>query len=243
MTFRAILFDLDGTLVDSERESAEAMARVLSRELGLDVTAAHRNYVVGHSWNEIYARLKEDFGDRLSWSMRELIDRAAAEREHVIAELGLTHMPGAVAAVRRFCSYPKAIVTGSSRAEARQALGALGIADAFPVILASEDYARGKPAPDGYLAAAAKLGAAPADCLVIEDSAAGIAAARAAGMTVVAVSAGNFLGQDQSAAHHVVETLDEVTDDLVARLGGPHRAPPDGGAASARSRPPKGGRR
>ena len=220
MTFSAILFDLDGTLVDSERESAEAMARVLARDLGLDVTPAHRDYVVGHSWNEIYARLKHDFGERLSWSMAELIDRSAAEREHVIAELGLTHMPGAVAAVRRFRSYPKAIVTGSSRAEASQALAALGLADAFGVILASEDYARGKPAPDGYLAAAARLGAAPADCLVIEDSAAGIAAARAAGMTVVAVSAGNFLGQDQSAAHRVVPTLDDITDDVVAGLRG-----------------------
>jgi HAD superfamily hydrolase (TIGR01509 family) len=219
--FAAILFDLDGTLVDSERESAEAMARVLSRNLGLDVSTAHRDYVVGHSWNEIYARLKQDFGERLSWSMGELIDCASAEREHVIAELGLTHMPGAVAAVRRFSPYPKAIVTGSSRAEARQALTALGVVDAFRIVLASEDYVRGKPAPDGYLAAAARLGAAPADCLVIEDSAAGIAAGRAAGMTVVAVRAGNFLGQDQSAAHEVVATLDDVTDDLVARLRSP----------------------
>jgi HAD superfamily hydrolase (TIGR01509 family) len=218
VTFSAILFDLDGTLVDSERESAEAMARALSKGLELTVTKAHRDYVVGHSWNEIYALLLGDFGARLGWSQDELIARSADERERVIAELGLTHMPGAVAAVRRFARLPKAIVTGSSRVEARQALSALGLADAFDFVIASEDYRRGKPAPDGYLAAAARLGAPPDQCLVIEDSAAGIAAGRAAGMTVVAVSAGNFLGQDQSAAHRVVATLDDVTDELLSTL-------------------------
>jgi HAD superfamily hydrolase (TIGR01509 family) len=217
--FQAVLFDLDGTLVDSERESAEAMARVLSRELGLAVTQAHRDYVIGHSWNEIHAYLRADLGAAFTWGMAELIDRSADERVHVIAEMGMTIMPGAVAAVRRLgARHPKAIVTGSSRAEARQALVALGLLDEFPVVFASEDYTRGKPAPDGYLAAAAHLGATPACCLVLEDSAAGIAAARAAGMTVVAIRAGNFARQDQSAAHHIVDTLDEVTDAFVDSL-------------------------
>lgn len=219
MTFRAVLFDLDGTLVDSERESAEAMARVLERELGVRVTEAQRDYVVGRSWNEIYERLVKEHGAALLWSRDELIARSSRERERVIAERGLTIMPGAVAAVRRLgAGRKKAIVTGSSRAEARQALCALGLEDEFPVVLASEDYPRGKPAPDGYLAAAARLAVAPEECLVVEDSAAGIAAGRAAGMAVVAVRAGNFLGQDQSAAHRIVATLDEVTEELLAEL-------------------------
>jgi HAD superfamily hydrolase (TIGR01509 family) len=215
----AVLFDLDGTLVDSERESAEAMARVLSRDARLDVNARHRDFVVGHSWNEIYELLREDFGARLAWPMQELVDRVGVEREQVIAEQGLTIMPGAVAAVRRIgARFPKAIVTGSSRAEARQALRALALEDEFPVLLASEDYAHGKPSPEGYLAASARLAVSPKDCLVLEDSRAGIAAGRAAGMTVVAVRAGNFLKQDQSAAHRIVNTLDDVTDALLDEL-------------------------
>jgi HAD superfamily hydrolase (TIGR01509 family) len=216
---QAVLFDLDGTLVDSERESAEAMARVLART-GVAVTQAHRDFVVGHSWNEIYALLQRDFGSGLTLDLHELIARSAAERVHVIAEQGMTIMPGAVAAVRRLgARWPKAIVTGSSREEARQALAALGLVEEFPVILAAEDYTRGKPSPDGYLGAAARLAVAPDRCVVIEDSEAGIAAGRAAGMTVIAVRAGNFAGHDQSAADVVVDTLDQVTLELVDELG------------------------
>jgi HAD superfamily hydrolase (TIGR01509 family) len=214
---QAVLFDLDGTLVDSERESAEAMARVLARE-GLTVTQQQRDFVVGHSWNEIYALLRADFGAALRLDLTAVIDRSAAERVHVIAEQGMTIMPGAVAAVERIgARWAKAIVTGSSRAEAGQALAALGLVAAFPVVLAAEDYAQGKPSPAGYLAAATRLGAAPARCVVLEDSAAGIAAGRAAGMTVIAIRAGNFAGHDQSGAHHIVDTLDAVTIELIER--------------------------
>lgn len=216
----AVLFDLDGTLVDSERESAEAMARVLAAD-GLTVTPAQRDFVIGHSWNEIFARLADDFGAALRIDRHTLIARSAAERVHVIAEQGMTIMPGAVAAVRRIGSrWPKAIVTGSSREEARQALTALGLVADFPLVLAAEDYTRGKPAPEGYLAAAARLGVRPERCLVLEDSVAGIAAGRAAGMTVVAVRAGNFAGHDQSAAHHICDTLDGVTYELIELLMG-----------------------
>jgi len=131
----------------------------------------------------------------------------------------MTVMPGAVAAVRRMgARWPLALVTGSSREEAGQALRVLGLEDAFPVLLAAEDYPRGKPAPDGFLAAARALGVAPGRCVVLEDSAAGIAAARAAGMTVIAVRAGNFAGHDQSPAHAIVDTLDDVTPELLEEV-------------------------
>jgi HAD superfamily hydrolase (TIGR01509 family) len=214
---RAILFDLDGTLLDSERESAEAMARALRSGLGVEIAQAERDFIIGRSWVDIYEHLARVHGP-LPWSRAELIAATAEERVKVFAELGVTVLPGAREAVGRFRHLPLAIVTGSSRVEAAQALAALGLESAFGAVIASEDVPRSKPAPDGYLAAAAALGVEPPGCLVVEDSVAGIAAGLAAGATVVAIGAGNFAGHDQSAAHHVLDTLDQLTADFVRAL-------------------------
>ena len=88
----------------------------------------------------------------------------------------------------------------------------------FPVIVAAEDVSRSKPAPDGYHQAMAALGLTPRECLVIEDSVAGIAAGRAAGCRVLAVRAGNFGGWDQSHAHRVIDTLEALTPSLLDEL-------------------------
>jgi HAD superfamily hydrolase (TIGR01509 family) len=219
MTIAAILFDLDGTLVDSERESAEAMARVLEVGLRIKMTQDERDFIIGRSWVEIYASLKRDHAD-LSWSRDELIAHTARERANVFAEEGITILPGAIEAVRRFSHMPRALVTGSSRVEAGQSLDATGLRGDFDAVFASEDVSESKPHPAGYLAAAAVLGVEPEACVVVEDSVAGIAAGVAAGARVVGVRAGNFHGQDQSDAHHIIDTLEELTAELLVELAG-----------------------
>jgi len=213
----AVLFDLDGTLVDSERESAEAMARALATGQGVEIAQDDRDFIIGRSWAAICERLRERYA-QITWSRAELVAATAQAREGVFAEQGITILPGARESVARFAAIPRAIVTGSSRVEAAQALEALGLASEFDLVLAAEDYPRSKPAPDGYAAAAEAL-AVPIDrCLIIEDSTAGIASGLAAGGLVVAVRAGNFHGQDQSAAPVVVDTLDDITFDLLAEM-------------------------
>jgi beta-phosphoglucomutase-like phosphatase (HAD superfamily) len=213
---RAVLFDLDGTLVDSERAYAQAMTIALRDQLGIEVGQGERDYVVGRSWTAIHAHLCE-VHPQITWSRDELI--AATVRAFAGGSAGaLTVLPGARAAVERFRALPLGLVTGSSRVEARHALAALGLSDAFAAVFACEDCARSKPAPDGYLAAAAALGLAPAECLVVEDSHAGIAAGREAGALVIAVRAGNYAGHDQSGAHRVVDTLDHITWELLGEL-------------------------
>ena len=218
MPIRGFLFDLDGTLIDSERETAEAMARAMARGQGIVVDDRMRDFIIGRSWIAIYDELRARYS-AMTWTRDEVIAHTALARDEVFAEIGLTVLPGARALLAWTRGAPRALVTGSSRAEAKQALPYLGADAVFDAVFAAEDVPRSKPAPDGYLAGAAAIAIAPRDCLVIEDSVSGIAAGRAAGCVVLAVRAGNFGGWDQSAAHHVIDTLDELTPALVEQLG------------------------
>lgn len=215
------LFDLDGTLVDSERESGEAMARALADEHGLVIEQSDKDYVIGRSWVAIYERLAARY-PQLSWNRAELIARTAMKRESVFAELGVTVLPGAREVLRWTRGRPRALVTGSSRVEALQVLPHISEDAVFDAIFAAEDVPSSKPAPDGYRLAMGRLGLRPEQCVVLEDSVSGIAAGRAAGCLVIAVRAGNFGGWDQSHAHHVIDSLVELSPSLLDELAKQH---------------------
>jgi HAD superfamily hydrolase (TIGR01509 family) len=214
----AVLFDLDGTLVDSERDNVESVV-LACRRLGAELSDEERTFVIGHSWNEIHETITRNH--RLDVSLDDLIARAVVEKRVLVADTGYRALPAAEATVRRLAAAcPLAIASGASRVEVKEALEGIGLASYFPVALGAEDYGRGKPAPDPYLMAMDRLGvrAHAAHCIVIEDAAPGIQAGRAAGARVIAVRAGNFVGYDLSAADVVVDTLADVTDELCAKL-------------------------
>jgi HAD superfamily hydrolase (TIGR01509 family) len=212
----AFLFDLDGTLVDSERENIESVV-LAARRHGAELSAEERQFIIGHSWNEIYEMIARNHALRVP--MPQLVAEAVAEKRALVAASGHRALPGALNAIRRFARTSKlAVVTGSSTAEARDSLVGIGISDDVTVLVAAEDYARGKPAPDPYAQAIARLGVRAARSIAIEDATPGILSARAAGAHVIAVRAGNFAGYDLSPADAVVDTLDDVTDELCTRL-------------------------
>ncbi|MDB4979804.1 MAG: HAD-superfamily hydrolase, subfamily variant 3 [Myxococcales bacterium] len=212
----AILFDLDGTLVDSERENVESVV-LAARRWGAELTDVERAFVIGHSWNEIHALVVGNHA--LDVPMSQLIAAAVDEKRALLSADGYRALAGAVATVRRLARRSKlVVVSGASHGEVDDALASLGVADAFAFVMGAEDYPRGKPAPDPYAMAMERLGAVPARSIAIEDATPGILSARAAGARVVGVRAGNFSGYDLSAADVVVETLDDVTDELCARL-------------------------
>jgi HAD superfamily hydrolase (TIGR01509 family) len=212
----AILFDLDGTLVDSERENVESVVLAV-RKHGAELTDDERGFVIGHSWNEIHAMIARNHG--LSVGMHQLIAEAVAEKEALVAKTGYRALPGAIALVRRLAARAKlAVVSGASHVEVVDALRGIGVYDLFRVVLGAEDYEHGKPSPEPYLRGLAGLGAAAGRAVVLEDATPGILAARAAGVRVIAVRAGNFAGYDLSPADVIVDTLEEVTDELLAGL-------------------------
>jgi HAD superfamily hydrolase (TIGR01509 family) len=215
-TNRAVLFDLDGTLVDTERENVESVvlaARRWNIELGEDM----RRFIVGHSWNEIYARIRREYGFEPAMSV--LVDAAVEEKRTLFASKGYVPLPGADGLVRRLSREVKlAIVSGSSTVEVRETIAGLGLTDCFLQLLGAEAYGRGKPHPEPYQTAMRLLGVSPECCIVVEDAEPGILAGKAAGARVIAVRRANFLGYDQSAADVIVETLEQVSDDLLQRL-------------------------
>jgi beta-phosphoglucomutase-like phosphatase (HAD superfamily) len=210
-----ILFDLDGTLVDSEAENGAAAAEAV-RGLGAKLTASQdaelREHIIGRTWADAAAWVLEQ--GLLRGPTLEVIEEAMlAAKLDRCRDHGMKTLPLASEAVRWAAGRGQvAVVSGSRRVEIAAALEALGLSELVPAarIVGAEDYPRGKPAPDPYLEGAKRLELLPKDCLAVEDSRAGIASARTAGLRVVAVAVGNFAGQDQSAADLIIPTLAEL---------------------------------
>ncbi len=217
MSLKAVLFDLDGTLIDSERDNIESVVLAM-RRLGKELAQAERDFVIGHSWRDIYDMLVRNHG--VAVPMADLINIAVDEKQALIDAHGFRVLPGAKELVQRLADQglPLAIASGSSRREVNEAVDGLGLRPYFQALLGAEDYAPGKPDPAPYLAAMKALQVPAAGCVVIEDALPGVRAGKAAGALVVGVQAGNFAGYDLSEAHVVVDTLLDVTDALFDRL-------------------------
>jgi beta-phosphoglucomutase-like phosphatase (HAD superfamily) len=209
----AVLFDLDGTLVDREPLMLESLRRAAA-DAGAAVTEAEAAAYLGRAWHDVYDGLV--IAERTGLGFGEYLDAVVAWSERLVDDgFPVTALSGGRELVERLdqAGIAVGLVTGSLRREALAAVEHLGIAGRLDVFVPAEDYRRGKPAPDAYLLAAERLGVDPVRCVVVEDSGPGIAAGRAAGMWVVATTAANApvgdpAHQDVSAAHVVLPGLD-----------------------------------
>ncbi len=200
----AVIFDNDGLTLDTELTWTRAEAALYAR-YGTEFTLDHKREMLGTSGVKSGQAMERHLDQ--PGRGRELHDEL---RELVHAELdgaGVEPMPGArelIAALARH-GVPLGLATNSGREFATRALRSAGVFDCFDAVVSAEEVEHPKPAPDVYLEAAARLGADPAGCVALEDSATGVSAARAAGMTVVGVP--SFPGLDLAAANLVVPSL------------------------------------
>jgi HAD superfamily hydrolase (TIGR01509 family) len=210
----AVVFDLDGVIVDSEQVWDDVRERY-TRESGGTYGPGAARAMMGMSSVEWSTYMAEELGVP---GTPEEINAAIVER--MLARYGEAPplIPGAVDAVRRVAArWPLAIASSSNPELIEVVVAAAGLAELFRVTVSSQEVPRGKPAPDVYLEAARRLGVDAARCAAVEDSHNGILAAHAAGMRVLAVPNPHFPPDDESVAvaDVVLGGVGELTPEVV----------------------------
>lgn len=213
MRIDTVIFDLDGTLVDTEPAAVQAIETCFKR-WGIRVSPQDTTYITGRTWATAVHFLNEKYN--LPFSENETLRQLASTYRNLL-ERNLKTVPGSVAAVRSLAPYyDLGLVSGSNQVEITWVLKKLEIYDHFNIILGAEDYSASKPDPEGYLKAMEGLSAHPRKTLVFEDSQAGISSARSAGLWVVAVTGTNYFHQNQSEAHDRISDLRGITPQWVS---------------------------
>ncbi|MFY9933410.1 MAG: HAD family phosphatase [Streptosporangiaceae bacterium] len=213
----AVIFDLDGVLVDSE-PVWERVRRGLVAEHGGHWAGDAQRKLMGMSTPEWARYLSRDLGVGLPPDQvaAEVIEQMAASyREH------LPLLPGAVDAVRRLAArWPLGLASSAPAALIETVLDAARLRPYFGVAMSTEQVAHGKPAPDIYLAVAKRLGFSPAACAAIEDSSNGLRSAAAAGLHVIAIPRPQYPPDPDAlaAASLVLPDLDALTPAAIAAL-------------------------
>jgi HAD superfamily hydrolase (TIGR01509 family) len=208
--FRAVIFDLDGVLADSEPWWNQIDAKLLA-EHGVSYHGEHHRNVLGVSYRLAVEFYKNAF--HISASVEELMRRRGEIATEFFANrVGLFPSAKMTLEQLREMKLPLAVATSSVSASARPFLDRTGITSFFDVIITGDEVQRGKPHPDIYMQTAKTLGISPEVYLVIEDALAGVAAAKAANMRVAAIPDTRFVDprEYENEADYVLGSLSEI---------------------------------
>ncbi|HEY1172676.1 MAG TPA: HAD family phosphatase [Verrucomicrobiae bacterium] len=205
--FSAVIFDMDGVIVDSEPRHEKAFLEIFDR-LGYGQThGIHFPDYIGRSdkavWLDFIANHKPTYSyeDLTAMKQNRFLEILRAEQPI------FDGLPELVAKLN--AKYPLAVASGSLHPVIDEVLVIKNLRSFFSAVVSSQDVAKGKPAPDIFLRAADLIKKKPADCVVIEDSVAGVEAGRAAGMQVIAIT-NSFAADKLGRADHIVKNYDEI---------------------------------
>ena len=208
--FESMIFDMDGVIIDSEPFHYE-VNRNLFVSLGMTVTETDYRSYIGTSHHYMWSDLKEKHG--LSQPVADLVEMQVRGNETYLMDHAFEPIPGIVPLLStlRHRGIRIGLASSSSMATIRLVLAKLGLDAYFRAVASGEDFRRGKPAPDIFLATAEALGIEPGRCVVIEDSRLGVQAAKAAGMKCIGFANPNSGGQDLRQADLVVGRIAEIS--------------------------------
>ncbi len=212
---KAIIFDLDGVIVDTAKFHYEAWKKI-ANDLGLDFTKAQNEHLKGVSRVESLNKILKWSGVTLNQEEKDVL--LEAKNKHYLSLI--SHMDetelleGIPVLLGKLVEAKVPFALGSASKNARLILDILHLSNLFSAIVDGTDVTKAKPDPEVFLIAAERLGYKPEDCIVVEDSKAGIQAARTAGMVSVGIGAEDVLGE----ADVILDDTSQLTYDLLSGL-------------------------
>ena len=213
----AIIFDMDGVLVDSEYTYFQSKSQILS-EAGHEVEDSYHFQFMGTTSDYMWEKMKQEFS--LPLSVAEYIQQMTALRQAMIKRDGIRVIPHVQEFVKGLyqAGLKLAVASSSSLAEIKVNLAEIGLSEYFSEVVSTEEVEHSKPAPDVYLATAERIGIMPENCLGIEDTKNGTGAVRNAGMVCVGFANPAFPKQDLAFADRVVSSFSELDADSLTKI-------------------------
>lgn len=206
---RAVIFDMDGVIIDSEPIHFEVDMQTM-RDLGFDISSKELEKYVGTTNEYMFSDLKNKYN--IKQSIKEIINYKVELTKKKVIQSNL----GPIEGIKELLvdlknkNIPTAIASSSPRSFIDVVVFKFNLQDYFKYIISGEEVVNGKPDPDIYIEAAKKLGLSPEDCTVIEDSRNGVLAAKAAGMKCIGFQNINSGNQDLSKADIIVKSITEI---------------------------------
>jgi HAD superfamily hydrolase (TIGR01509 family) len=213
---KAVVFDMDGIIIDSEPLQMIAINQVMA-QWNIHLTDKEFQKMIGRKLADDFAEMQQQYNIPVDYPT---FAKQKREAYHSILEKNLVEMPGLSPLLDRLLTakYRLAVASSSSRRDVNMVLNGINIADKFEVIASGDEVEEGKPNPALFLLAAKRLNLPVSDCVAIEDSNPGLRAAKDAGMKCIIVPHQHTQEQDFSRADVIVNSLDDITIELIQRL-------------------------